>query len=143
MSRTLIGGEGAQAGAPLKSPGFTPGFVRNAAPQGYAAEAGPRESRTLCLVLAYSGCRLSEALALTAERVDLAAGTLVFESLKKRGNGLYRAEPVPRAVIDALDLAHDLCAVQQRPKARTAPLWPWSRVTAWRRVAGGHAPRRP
>lgn len=100
-----------------------------------AAETGPRESRTLCLVLAYSGCRLSEALALTAERVDLAAGTLVFESLKKRRSGLYRAVPVPPAIIDALDLAHDLRAVQQCPKARAAVLWPWSRVTAWRRVA--------
>lgn len=99
-----------------------------------AAEAAPRESRTLCLVLAYSGCRLSEALALTAERVDLTAGTLVFESLKKRRAGVYRAVPVPPAVIDALDLAHDLRALQPRPKARTAPLWRWSRVTAWRRV---------
>jgi hypothetical protein len=50
-----------------------------------AAEQADRQVRTLCMTLAYAGCRLSEALALTADRVDLAAGVLVFESLKKRG----------------------------------------------------------
>ena len=49
-----------------------------------AAERADRDTRTLCMTLAYAGCRLSEALALTADRVDLAAGVLVFESLKKR-----------------------------------------------------------
>jgi integrase/recombinase XerD len=40
------------------------------------------------MALAYAGCRLSEAL--TADRVDLAAGVLVFESLKERGTGTDR-----------------------------------------------------
>jgi hypothetical protein len=48
------------------------------------ADLADRPVRTLCMTLAYGGCRLSEALALTADRVDLAAGVLVFESLKKR-----------------------------------------------------------
>jgi integrase/recombinase XerD len=39
-----------------------------------AAERTDREDRTLCMTLAYSGCRPSKALALTADRVDLAAG---------------------------------------------------------------------
>ncbi len=50
---------------------------------------------TLCMTLAYAGCRLSEAPALTADRVDLAAGVLVFESLKKRRSGIFRSVPVP------------------------------------------------
>jgi integrase len=41
------------------------------------AEMADRPVRTLCMTLAYAGCRLSEALALTAEQVDLAAGVLV------------------------------------------------------------------
>ena len=36
------------------------------------AERADRAVRTLCRALAYAGCRLSEALALTADRVDLA-----------------------------------------------------------------------
>ena len=59
------------------------------------AERADRQVRTLCMTLAYAGCRLSEALALTADRVDLAAGVLVFETLKKRQTGIYRAVPVP------------------------------------------------
>ena len=59
------------------------------------AEQADGPVRTLCMTLAYAGCRLSEALALTVDRVDFAAGVLVFESLKKRRAGLYRAVPVP------------------------------------------------
>lgn len=62
-----------------------------------AAERADRTVRTLCMTLAYAGCRLSEALALTADRVDLPAGALIFESLKKRRTGIYRAVPVPPA----------------------------------------------
>jgi integrase len=72
------------------------------------AERADRTVRTLCMTLAYGGCRLSEALALTADRVDLAAGVLVFESLKKRRTGIYRSVPVPPALLEALDLAHGI-----------------------------------
>ena len=64
-----------------------------------AAEQADRQVRTLCMTLAYAGCRLSEALALTVDRVDLAAGQLVLESLKKRRSGVYRAVPVPPALL--------------------------------------------
>ena len=73
-----------------------------------AAERADGEDRTLCMTLAYSGCRLSEALALTVDRVDLAGGLLVFESLKKRRPGVYRAVPVPPALLEALDLVHGI-----------------------------------
>jgi integrase len=100
-----------------------------------AAEQAPRETRTFCLVLAYTGCRISEGLSLTADRVDLEAKVVIFESLKKRRSGLYRAVPVPSDVLDALDLVHDLKALQRRSQARNTRLWQWSRATAWRRVA--------
>jgi integrase/recombinase XerD len=100
-----------------------------------AAALGDREVRTLCMTLAYAGCRLSEALALTADRVDRAAGVLVFESLKKRRTGIFRSVPVPPALLDALDLAHGLRALQtRRGKGRGVRLWPWSRMTGWRAV---------
>lgn len=77
-----------------------------------AAEQAERTVRTLCMVLAYSGCRLSEALALTADRVDLGAGTLVLESLKKRRGGIYRAVPVPSALLEELVMAHSVRELQ-------------------------------
>ena len=53
-----------------------------------AAEHTSREVRTLCLLLTFTGCRLSEALALTADRVDIDARTVTFETLKKRRQGI-------------------------------------------------------
>ena len=99
------------------------------------AERGDRDARTFCMTLAYAGCRLSEALALTADRIDLAAGVLVFESLKKRRPGIYRAVPVPPALLEALDLVHGIREVQgKRGKGQDVRLWPWCRMTAWRQV---------
>ena len=60
-----------------------------------AADALPREQRSLCYVMCLTGCRISEALALPTDRVDFKAKALVFESLKKRRDGVYRAVPVP------------------------------------------------
>jgi integrase len=100
-----------------------------------AAERADRDTRTLCMTLAYAGCRLSEALALTADRVDLGAGVLVVESLKKRQRGIYRAVPVPPGLLDALDLVHGIRERQaKRGKGRGDRLWPWSRMTGWRAV---------
>src|SRR5580658_4886673 len=93
-----------------------------------AAENAPRAVRTFCATLAHTGCRISEALALTAARVDRGAGVLVFESLKRRRKGIYRAVPVPPAFLDTLESVHDLGALGD------SRLWDWSRTTGWRRV---------
>jgi integrase/recombinase XerD len=93
-----------------------------------AAENAPRDVRTFCATLAHTGCRLSEALALTASRVDIGEGVLVFESLKKRRKGIYRAVPVPPDFLETLETVHDLGALGD------ARLWDWSRTTGWRRV---------
>jgi integrase/recombinase XerD len=99
------------------------------------ADLAGRGTRTLCMTLAYTGCRLSEALALTIDRVDLAAGVVVFESLKKRRTGIYRAVPVPPALLDALDMVHGVRESQcKRGSGRGVLLWPWSRMTGWRAV---------
>jgi integrase len=98
-----------------------------------AADVADRPVRTLCMVLAYAGCRLSEALALTADRVDLAAGVLTIENLKKRRAGIYRAVPVPPALLETLDMVHGIREAQsRRGKSRSERLWPWSRMTGWR-----------
>ncbi|MGB0697019.1 MAG: tyrosine-type recombinase/integrase [Rhodospirillaceae bacterium] len=100
-----------------------------------AAETSERSTRTFCMTLAYSGCRISEALALTVNRVDFGAGVLVFESLKKRREGVYRAVPIPPAILDALDLVHGVREAQGRSKGQDLRLWPVSRATASRRIA--------
>ncbi len=39
--------------------------------------------RAFCHTLGWSGCRISEALALSGERIDVAAGTVTFETLEE------------------------------------------------------------
>ena len=68
-----------------------------------AAARAARPVRTLCAVLHTTGCRISEALALTPEHVDLPGKAVVFETLKKRRRGVYRAVPVPPGLLDQLD----------------------------------------
>src|ERR1041385_5337179 len=92
------------------------------------AAKAPREVRTFCGVLHATGCRISEALAVTAQQIDLSGRVVVFESLKKRRKDIYRAVPVPPELLDALDLVHGIREAQRRG-ATKALLWSWSRMT--------------
>jgi integrase/recombinase XerD len=101
-----------------------------------AATEANRPVRTLCAVLYYTGCRISEALALTPRRVDLGEQVLIFATLKKRRKGGYRAVPVPGGLLDTLDMVHGIREAHRRKKTEMldAPLWPIARNTAWRHV---------
>ena len=100
-----------------------------------AAVQFPHNVRSFCHVLTYTGCRLAEALALTADRVDLMAHRLTFETLKKRKRGVYRTVPVPPEVVTMLDFVHNIRRAQgRRDHGRSLRLWSWSPVTAWRHV---------
>jgi len=49
----------------------------------------------------------------------------VFESLKKRRDGIYRAVPVPPALIETLVMVHGLRELQaRRGYGRGVRLWP-------------------
>jgi integrase/recombinase XerD len=100
-----------------------------------ASEEALKQIRTFCGTLVHTGCRISEALALTADRVDINDGVLVIESLKKRRRGVYWAIPVPPSFLDTLDAVHDLRTARSGPDSgRSVYLWPWSRPTGWRYV---------
>jgi integrase len=100
-----------------------------------AATQFPHTVRSFCAVLTYTGCRRGEALALTADRVDLSASRLTFETLKKRKRGIYRTVPVPPDVVTRLDFVHNIRRTQGRKdRGRSLRLWAWSPVTAWRHV---------
>lgn len=96
-----------------------------------AARLRAPDVETFCLTLAYTGARISEVLALKAGNIDVAAGVIVFESLKKRRKGVYRQVPVPRALLQGLTIVHNLGSID--PQVR---LWSWSRTTAWKYVKG-------
>jgi integrase/recombinase XerD len=91
-----------------------------------AAKACPRvDLRTLCLTLAYAGCRISEALALTPGAIESEAGFIAIRSLKKRKDKVViREVPVPADLFDALSEVHDL-------GDREGRLWPICRSQGW------------
>jgi integrase/recombinase XerD len=83
--------------------------------------------RAFCLTLFYTGCRISEALNLTAERVDLSGKAIVFETLKRRKKGCFRAVPIPDFLVTLLrqEMTHS------DPATR---VWNFSRATGYRLV---------
>ena len=99
-----------------------------------AARLAPRPAdQTFALTLAHTGARVSEALAVQPMDIDLKAASIRVRTLKRRaehwreGPRPSRAAPRPRARPRAL---------RSTPaKAAGKPLWPWSRVTAHRKIA--------
>ena len=89
---------------------------------------------TFLLTLLHTGARISELLAVTPERVDRANGVIVFETLKRRRRGIYRAVPVPSELLSQLDAVHHVDAARSDPARYNQPLWDWGRTTAWKQV---------
>lgn len=92
------------------------------------------EIYTFCATLAYSGCRLSEALELDVSRVDVQQSGLIFRTLKSRSGGLYRLVPVPESLLADLDRVHAIRLRQEESREAKQPLWNWSRTHAWRLI---------
>ncbi len=107
-----------------------------------AATTVDRRVKTLCNVLAYSGCRLSEALELTPRKINLSEESITLRSLKKRkdkdGNPriVFRSVPVPSMLIEQLDLVYGIREIQRRGDTTELNdrIWPWSRVWGWKKV---------
>tara|TARA_R110002074_G_C12528850_1_gene664744 strand:+ start:103 stop:684 length:582 start_codon:yes stop_codon:yes gene_type:complete len=92
------------------------------------------EVQTFCLALTYTGARISEILALTPEHIDIEAGVVVLESLKKRRKGVFRAVPVPKHFLHRLEVVHGLKSSQLNSNQCAERIWPWGRTTAWMQV---------
>jgi len=80
--------------------------------------------RCFALILFYTGCRISEALRLTEDQVDLSERCLVFRTLKQRGETKHRAVPVP----------DDLIALLVSLPHGGGKFFPFGRTTAWGRI---------
>ena len=100
-----------------------------------ATQAERGEVRTLALVLAYTGCRISEALELTPRRVDFSSKAITFRTLKQRRPDIYRPVPVPDSLIDTLELVHGIRKALRGKKGQgDQPLWSWGRTQAYKHI---------
>lgn len=93
-----------------------------------AVQAHPRQDvRLLCLTLAYTGCRISEALALTAASIEAHDGFIALRSLKRRNRAVViREVPVPPWLLNELTGLSGSRATEIDKR-----LWPLSRSRAW------------
>lgn len=91
-----------------------------------AADVADAPTRLFARLLAHSGCRISEALAVTPRHLDPGERVVIFRTLKRR-RLCYRVVPLPDTLMaELLALA--------RAAEPTQRLWPWGRQTAWRRI---------
>lgn len=82
-------------------------------------------SSSFFITLAITGARISEVLAVTPERVDTGNEAIVFETLKRRQTGVFRAVPVPTWL---------LAIIRKINRAPGDRVWPWGRTTGWKIV---------
>jgi integrase len=94
----------------------------------------PDEPRLFCSVLAYTGARISEALALTPSQIDFEGGLVVFESLKKRKKGYFRAIPIPNGLLADIERVLHVRNAQRTHTRASERIWSCGRTTAWKWV---------
>lgn len=99
-----------------------------------AARAALPEIGTFCLMLTYTGCRLSEGLALTAQDIQISAHSIAVKSLKKRDAVVVREVPVPTHLLETLEATHHIS--DRQAAGDTTPLFLWHRTRAWEVVKG-------
>ncbi len=89
-----------------------------------SADRYPPPMQAFCHVLADTGCRISEALALTSHQLDRECMRLTFKTLKRRRR-VFRTVPIPATTV------HLLCSLSPIGDGH---FWSMHRTTAWRGV---------
>lgn len=92
------------------------------------------ETQSFAEMLAFTGCRISEALEIVPKRLDVDGKMVIFRSLKKRREDVFRAVPVPPDYMDNVQRTFSIRQAQKRKNAATERLWPWHRQHGWRLI---------
>lgn len=98
--------------------------------------------RMFCHVLHDTGCRPSEALELTPQRISFDEKSIVFRTLKKRTHDQrgreklpqFRSVPVSARLLSDLDLVFGIRQLQKEPGTLKKPLWNMTRMTHYRLI---------
>lgn len=88
----------------------------------------PKQNALFCLMLYYTGCRISEALNLRRTDLDSVTNVIRIQSLKKRTRREIRRIPVPEFL--AAELRDPVLSNEGQR------LWPFSRTKGWRIIKG-------
>lgn len=115
----------------LYSPRATRLYLNRAERRAFETKANSqtRDIKCLALILYYTGCRISEALALRLCDLQIEDGCIAIKSLKKRNRSHVRQVPVPPEFLDELLRHYSSLPIEQR-------LIPVARSTAWVYIKG-------
>ena len=94
-----------------------------------------RERALFSLLLAWTGGRISEILAIVPLSFQIERNIVALRTLKRRKPHI-REVPIAPGLMQAIACHFRLQERQQDPETANTRLWPWSRVTAWRYVKG-------
>jgi len=92
-----------------------------------------RRHALFVLVLAWTGARVSEILALTPRAIQVERSLIAIVTLKRR-RWSVREVPIPPELMRSLEKEFSLPVAQRDPEHCNTRLWPMHRVTAWRCV---------
>ncbi len=126
-------------------------MLKNAKLSKVANELPSREHRLFCQVLHWTGARITEALELTSNKINIDRDSITLRTIKKSKltkqceikAPVYRQIPVPKELIDSFDFLLDLRGKHRRHcNSLKLPIWPnqndparpMSRATGWRIV---------
>jgi integrase/recombinase XerD len=137
LGHNVSGGAGSRAGgneAGLHAPTGERKYVNRAERSRIlgAMEKLPTDQSLFSLVLAWTGARVSEILALSPDSFQIETAVVTIITLKRRKTSI-REVPIPPALMARLAHHYSLKRVQRSSDA-FQKLWPWCRVTAWRRI---------
>jgi integrase len=90
---------------------------------------------SFCYVIAHTGCRVLEALALRRSDFDFSGDAVLFGVNDPSPRRAVRSVPVPHDLLEYLDSVYRIRPMQ-RPRARrkNPPLWSFTRETGYRKV---------
>ena len=88
-------------------------------------------TKLFCQLLYYTGARIAEIHNLTTTSIDIANGTVILETLKKRQRGIFREIPLPDHLLKDLDV---YIGKLEFTNEETQPLWQFSLRTASRYI---------
>ena len=100
-----------------------------------AMERLERERALFSLLLAWTGGRISEVLAVRPDSFQTERNIVTLRTLKRR-RPHFREVPVLPGLMTAIDRHFGLGKLQRDPETAHRRLWSCSRVTAWRFVKG-------
>lgn len=90
-------------------------------------------TRTYCLMLAFTGCSLSEALNMKYSDIDFKQKIITIHNFNNNKRLSARSVPLPDSLLNELQIVHQKMG-SKLENTNDNNLWNWARTTGYRRI---------